>query len=225
MGRGYVTTLEVKPKSVTLNRDDIKALCEIVLKAVVEGDEYAHVRFTISGKEESVSSRQIEELMRARWPSKFNKLNFRVDSRDNNIDLDLDSDGLMGYNRIVISSSNTDWVSARVRELETFISDHRNAHWFFQNWPLVAIQILAVWLLLLAATSQVFGIPADIAKGLVGPLGILVIFIYFGIAKLYPFTVVDSGLPSISKKIRKTVAFLLLAVVTSLIGILISKLF
>jgi hypothetical protein len=218
----YASTLNVSPKSITVNRDDIKALCEIALKAFSESEPYSYRRFTIEGKKQTVSSQDISDLLKARWPSVIEDLSINVQSGERSIQIHLSRDGLTGYNKIVVSSLDVDWVSARVTELENFVSDHRNIHWIFHNWLSVVPQAILLWFLALSGLVRV-NLSDDVVKALATPVAFGVMGLYFGLGKLYPFTSIDNGRATITKSLRKIISFLLVTIFVGLIGALISK--
>jgi len=56
------TEITLPPRSLTLGRNALKRLCEIVSKAI-EGDPNADSAFILSAKQGSVSSYSVEDLM------------------------------------------------------------------------------------------------------------------------------------------------------------------
>jgi hypothetical protein len=224
MAIGYSATLQVKPKSMTLKRDDISKLWSIVFKAIDENDKYPTIRLIIEGNKESVSAKKIDDLMIARWPSSINEIDLTAESNGKSIRIWLSRDGLIGVNRIHVSGVNVDWVNARVKELEDFISDHRNMHWFFHNWISVFLQIATLWIVILEIMIHDSNMSDDLARSISIPMILVIMCTYYGLGKLYPFTFINNEKQDFSKLMRTVMSFVIVACFTGLIGALIAKL-
>ena len=122
----------------------------------------------------------------------------------------------MTYSNIEISGKDIDWVSARVKELEVFISDHRNFHWIFQSWILVGIQaIILGTLVAYSMWDAVWSIPT----------AIFVSYFYIPIVrKIFPSVVLDTKRQSALKTIRKFLIYIIPLIFIGLLVNLLSRL-
>lgn len=225
MASGYSATLTVKPKSMTLNRDDVLKLWNIVNKAIDKKDKYWYGKIIVRGKKESVQAKKVSDFFKARWPSSIENIELSARGNEKSIDIDLCRDGLLSYNRILVSGANVDWVNGRVKELEDFISDHRNIHWIFQNWFSVIIQAISLFILAIRVINNVLNI-SDSLKGILsGLLPLIIIGLYFGLAKLYPFVYIDDKSQDSLKVLRNAIYYIIGLCFAGLISALIAKAF
>jgi len=102
---------------------------------------------------------------------------------------------------IEVSGSDTDWVSARMKEIEDFLKDHRNIHWLF-HLPTVIL----LWFICFLVTYyelKVYGVSEGIRTTLGPILGVFCYFVFHGLSRVFPFVVVDTGRTSTLKMLRK----------------------
>src|SRR4030042_7054956 len=194
-----VTTLKVSLQPITLNKNDLIDLCKIVAKAAPKGS----IDFVIKGKSEIVTADSIQSFGNARLPRDLEEIrlfarSYRGENKIRIYIADIGS-ALSSYSDIEVSGQNTDWVSARVKELEDFILDHKNFHWAFRNPGLVIFQGIVLFALLAYLLR-------DVELGIV--IAFLAGYAYFPIVrKIFPVVVLDTGRPSTLKTIRKFLAF------------------
>ena len=129
------TTLRLPLPSMTLNKHDIRELCNIIVKAANDPKNSA-VRLIVSRNRESVSTNFIDKLIKAKWPQEINAVSLEAFDNENFIRLLMNSYP-MGANEVIISSYDSDWVTMRVKKIEDFIIEHKNWHWVLFNMQLV----------------------------------------------------------------------------------------
>jgi len=226
MTNTHETTVTLPAKSMTLKQDDLLKLCEILEKAI-EYDPQGYLHFTLSGKNESMSFKSIESLRNARLPEEVNHVSLAVESDKEDRTIRLVSDNKVPYTKVEITGTDADWVAARSKEIEEFISDHHNFHWIFNRIWLPALQgILLVGLLLYAFTQPFWQnklfLPVAIVAGV-----ILVLVYIWGISKLFPFTFIDTGRPSTMATFRTVIKYaaplIIVTIIVSLTMQLIAK--
>lgn len=202
---------------MTLNRDNVRELFNIINKMPTD-DVKKRFSFSIEGGNEEVSSGDIDEFLKAKWPTNIDKIRFRVYSYETSdeIELRLNND-LFGARSIEITSNNLDWVAARTKELEDFINDHRNFHWIFY-FPFAWVIFVAILFPLLILIFLVFKLEVATATGFGGALGWLCIFFLTPIARVFPFTYIDSNRPSTRKLLRKFLCWIIPALFVGLLG-------
>ena len=209
-----VTKLRVDLKPISLDKAGLEQLCKIVLKAA-EQDPSAYVTFEIEGKSEIVEAQSTKSLINARLPRDLTEITLRVSSSKNsrtiNVYIPDIGDAFSGWSNIEISGKDVDWVSARVKELEDFISDHKNFHWIFQSWILVGIQAIIIGTLVAYNLwDAVWSIPTAIILSLV----------YIPIVrKIFPLVVLETKQQSALKTVRKILIF---AIPLIFIGLLVN---
>jgi len=135
----HKTEITLPPRSLTLSRNALKRLCEIVSKAT-EGDPDAELVFILSAKGASVSSQNVEDLMNTKWPKDIEKVRLLASSHKNNKWVAANFDNSRpNYNRITISGFDSDWVASIAEEIDAFIAVHRNIHWLFNGKLLTSL--------------------------------------------------------------------------------------
>ena len=222
MTRQPVTTLRVPLRPITLDKSDLIKLCKIVEKAALNCPRgtMRSIHFQIEGKSEVVTASSIQPLENARLPRDLQNISLRAqsyhDDREINIYIhDIDS-AIVSFSNVEISGQDVDWVSARAKELEDFILDHKNFHWWFRNIGLVIFQAIVLSILMgyLLRNSEL---------GIF--IALLVGYAYIPIVrKIFPVVVLETGRPSTLKTIRKFLAFLIPAIFVGLLVTLLSKL-
>jgi hypothetical protein len=219
----HTTTLRVPLRPITLDKSDLIDLCKLVEKAVPDSSRasmHEWIHFQIEGKSEVLTTDSVQSLENARLPRDLRTISLRAQSYPSNREIkihiwDIDS-AAVSFSEVEISGQDADWVSARAKELEDFIFDHKNFHWAFRNIGFVIFQAIALSTLLgYLLRDNTLGIPTALI------VGYAYIFI---IRKIFPIVVLDTGRPSTLKTIRKFLAFLIPAIFVGLLVTLISKL-
>jgi len=214
-----VTKLKVDLQPISLDKSGLEQLCKIVLKAA-EQDPSAYVTFEIEGKSEIVEAKSIESLINARLPRDLTEITLRASSDKNsrtiNVNIANIGDSFMSWSNIEISGKDIDWVSARVKELEDFISDHRNFHWIFQSWISVGIQ--AIILGTLVAYSLWDAWWSILTAWFVS------IFYVLSVRKIFPSVVLDTKRQSTLKTVRKVLIYVIPLIFIGLLVNLLSRL-
>lgn len=207
MANTHKTTVSLRPKSVTLKKDDIREFCGILEKAT-EGDTRASLSFTLSGKGTAVSSESSEGLLNAKWPRDIDDgyLSARSYKNQREISMVFHNEALISYNRIDIGGTDSDWVAARSKGIQEFIADHRNYHWWFNSfWPAL---LQGVFLAGLAAYKLAKAISVAWVSAVVFGCSVLFFYVYVNnIGKLFPFTFIDTERPSMITEVRKVVKY------------------
>ena len=225
----HKTTVTLSAKSMTLKKADLVELCEILEKAI-EDDHQGYLDFTLSAKRGSISSESIEGLRNARLPEEVNHVRLVAESNKEHRRIRLVSSNIMPFSEVNITSTDADWVAARSKEIEEFISDHHNIHWIFNRMPLPVLQgVLLVGLLVY--TLYTYAKPLWSNDGFVAAAIFCSIFsvpgYISGISKLFPFTFIDTGRPSTIATFRTVIKYaaplIIVTVIVSLIVQLIIK--
>jgi len=221
------TTATLPAKSMTLKKADLVELCEILEKAI-ENDTQGYLDFTLSAKRESISSESIEGLRNARLPEEVNHVSLVAASYKKDRKIRLVSYNDMSYTEVNITSADADWVAARSKEIEKFISDHHNFHWIFNRFWLPALQgVLLVGLLMY--TVYIYTKPLWSNAGFMVAVALCSVFsvqaYIWGISKLFPFTFIDTGRPSTIATFRTGIKYAVPIVILGLIVQLIIKWF
>lgn len=127
------TEITLPPKSVTLNRNALRRLCEITSQAAAD-DPDADLAFMLSSRRASVSSQSIDDLMGTKWPKDIERVRLLATSRRNNkwVAVNFDNSNPK-HNRITVSGFDRDWVLTTAGEIDAFISVHRNINWVFNG--------------------------------------------------------------------------------------------
>lgn len=127
------TEITVPPKSITLNRDALRRLCEIASHAA-DDDPDADLAYMLSSKGASVSSQSIDDLMSTKWPKDIERVRLMATSRQNSkwVAVNFDNSNPK-HNRITVSGFDRDWVVGTAGEIDAFISVHRNINWIFNG--------------------------------------------------------------------------------------------
>lgn len=212
-----ITNIKIKLKTISLDRTSLLTLGRIVLKAV-EDETPLWIRLNIAGKSEEIAAESVESFANVRLPNELGSIYFMARSLNNReIEFHVfDIGTIISFHSVEVSGRNVDWVSARVRELENFISDHRNFHWVFQNWWSLLVQAtLMGWIISLNLMNQFWGVP----------LAIVIVAIYISVVRvIFPFVVLDSERPSTLKTIRHILTIGIPALFIGLLANLLSKL-
>ena len=191
-----ITNIKIKLKTISLNRTSLQELGRIVLKAV-EDEPRLWIRLNIAGRSEEIAAESVGSFANVRLPNELGSIYFMARSlNDREITFHVfDIGSIISFHSIEVSGRNVDWVSARVKELENFISDHRNFYWVFQNWWSLLVQaILMGWIISFNLINQFWGVP----------LAIAIVAIYISVVRvIFPVVALDSERPSASKAIRQ----------------------
>jgi len=224
MTNTHETTVTLPAKSMTLKQDDLVKLCEILEKAI-EDNPQGHLHCTLSGKTESMFSESIEDLRNARLPEEVNQVRLVAESYDEDRTIRLVSDNKVPYTKVEITGTDADWVAARSKEIEEFISDHHNIHWIFNRIWLPALQgVLLVGLLMYTCTEPLWHNPAFPIVSILW--GVILVLVYiWGISKLFPFTFIDTGHPSTIATFRTVIKYAGPVIIAGLLVPLIIKWF
>lgn len=210
------TRIRIKPKTISLNRDDVRELLNIIKKIPID-DSKKRFNLDIQGGNEKVFSGKIDEFLNAKWPANIDEIRFRAYSYDTSDEIELwfDND-LFGTRRIDITSNDLDWVAARTKELEDFINDHRNFHWIF-NFPFVWVVWLITVVPLITLMVSIFDLEAVSSTAFGGGLGWLLYLILQPVAHIFPFVNIDSNRPSTRKLLRKFLCWIIPALFVALL--------
>jgi len=209
------TTLRLRLHSLTLNKNGIRELCNVVVKAA-NGPKSSVVRLIVSGNREAISTDSIDKLISARWPEEINEVSLEAFDNKNFVRL-LMSAHSMGANEAVISSRDSEWVTTRVKEIEDFVSEHKNRHWVFFNAPLLSLTSLALGAMI--GAGMALGLDLSFENGvLAGGLGLVVsVSIMSQLHKVYPYILVEGGRSSAKSKLRKFLNGAILALVGGIV--------
>lgn len=211
------TTLRLRLPSLTLAKSDIRGLCNIVVKAANDPESSA-VRLIVSGNRESVRTNSIDKLISAKWPQEIDAVSLEAFDDERFVRL-LMSSHSMGANEAVISSYDSDWVTTRVKEIEDFVSEHKNQHWMFFNVPLVSVVSIALGAMIGAGIALGLDLSFE-SSILAGAIGLMASVSITGqLHKVYPYMLVEGGRSSAKSKLRK---FLNWAIPTLAAGIVIN---
>ncbi|MBI4186086.1 MAG: hypothetical protein HY530_01090 [Chloroflexi bacterium] len=211
------TRIKIKPKTINLNNDDIQKLCNIINKAIGK-DSNQSIKLRISGGNEEVSSNNIDDFVNAKWPTNVDEIHLSAAcyKTGREIEFWFDND-LYGIQRIYVSGSDLDWVSARTKEIEDFINDHRNFHWVF-NLPFIWVFWIFAFsfLMLFLILNLNLNITASMIMG--SSTGTLLFFALSPIARIFPFINVETNRPSGRKSLRKFLTWLIPSLFIALIA-------
>lgn len=225
------TEITLPPRSLTLSRNALKRLCEIVSKAT-EGDSDADLAFILSAKGTSVSVQSVGDLMDTKWPKDVEKVRLLANSRQNNRWITVHFDNSHpNYNKITVSSLDNDWVISRIEEFEAFIAVHRNIHWLFNGKLLTSLHgVLLVGLPLFRAAKVIADGWSLASSELVlltfiaTSCGWLILLAYVSyIGRVFPFVYVDSERSSHLVRIRKVLMVAIPLIIAGLIVELITR--
>lgn len=211
------TRIKVKPKTMDLNRDDVQELCSIVNKVIGEHSK-ERISLRMSGGNEDITSNDIDDFIRARWPANVDEINLsaRCHETGREIEFWFDND-LFGVQRIYVSGSEPDWVSARTKEIEDFIKDHRNCHWIFAI-PFFVVFCLSALVLLMFAISEWVGVDRGDVVGLSAAIGGALFLALSPLARVFPFINVETNRASGRKSLRKFLKWLIPSLFIALIA-------
>jgi len=166
-----------------------------------------------------VQANSINSLINATLPRDLDKISFSASGKNGkeiNIFIADIGDPTSSFSNITVSGKNIDWVSARVKELETFIDDQKNFHWIFRSWIPVIIQVLAL-------ATLIAYVMRDNDSNIV--VGILSSFTYvFLVRKIFPLVTLETGRSSNWETVRKVLIFVIPVIFLGLIATLISRL-
>ena len=221
----HKTEITLPPRSLTLNRNVLKRLCEIISKAT-EGDPDADLVFILSAKGASVSSQSVEDLMSTKWPKDIEKIRLLASSHKNNKWVAVNFDNSRpNYNKITVSGFDSDWVASIAGEIDAFISVHRNIHWIFNGKLLTSLHgllliglplfrgakaIMDEWSLTYSQTVSLTFI--------VTSCGWLLLLAYvFYIGRVFPFVYIDSERSSHLVRIKKVLTVAIPLIIIGLI--------
>ena len=221
----HKTEQTLSPRSLTLSRNALKHLCKIVSKAT-EGDPDADSAFILSAKEGSVSSYSVEDLMNTKWPRDIEKIQLLASSNKNNKRVALNfNNSRPRYNRITVGGFDSDWVASTVREIDTFISAHRNIHWIFQGKLLTSLHgLLLIGLPLFRAAKAItdrWSLTSSemvLLTFIITSCGWLILLAYISyIGRVFPFAYIDSKRSSHMVRIRRVLTVAIPLIIIGLI--------
>lgn len=203
--------MKVDLQPLSLDKSYLRQLGEIVLKS--NGNV---IILRIEGKSENIVAESIESLVNARLPKEPRCISLDVWStlNCNQIIFGISDIGsIMTFCTIEVSRRDVNRVSARVKELENFITHHKNFHWIFQNWWSLLFQaIILGWFILFNLKDQIWGFP----------IAITIVCVYVPLVRtIFPFIVLDSERKSAITILRK---FLIWAIPLILVGLLVNLL-
>jgi len=201
-------------------QDDLVKLCEILEKAIEDAPQ-GHLDFTLSGKSESMSFKSIEDLRNARLPEEVREIRLIANDwkRDRAIRLYLEN-GLSSYNSIEITDWDADWVAARSKEIEDFMSDHHNFHWIVNgNWlpMLEGVFFAGLVMYTVAIYAKLLWDNTAFIAAVIFSAAFLAPAYMLGIGKLFPFTFIDTGRSSIMTTFRTAIKWAVPIIIVSLI--------
>jgi len=222
----HKTEITLPPRSLTLSRNALKRLCEIVSKAT-EGDPDAELVFILSAKGASVSSQSVEDLMNTKWPKDIEKVRLLASSRKNNKWVAANFDNSRpNYNRITVSGFDSDWAASIAEEIDAFIAVHRNIHWLFNGKLLTSLHgLLLVGLPLFRGAKAITDEWSLTSSEMVlltfvvtscGWLILLAYVLYIG--RVFPFVYIDSERSSHLVRIKRV---LTVAIPLIIIGLMV----
>lgn len=213
------TRIKIKAKTMNLNRDDVQELCSIVNKAIGE-DSKQRINLRMSGGNEDITSNDIGDFIKARWPANVDEINLsaRCHETGREIEFWFDND-LFGVQRIYVSGSEPDWVSARTKEIEGFIEDHRNCHWIFAMPFFVVFSLSTLVLLTLVIWKWAeLDMPEEGAGAVPVVMSVALFFALSPLARIFPFINVETNRPSGRKSLRKFLKWLIPSLFITLIA-------
>jgi len=186
---------------MALTKSDIRELCEIVVKAAND-TENSVVRLIVSGNKESVRTNSIDKLISAKWPQEIEAASLEAFDNEKFIRL-LMSSHPMDANEALISSRDSEWVTARVKEIEDFISEHKNRHWIFFNAPIVASTSIALGAMIGAGIA--LGLHLSFENAIFpGAIAFMAAtYTMSQLHKVYPYILVEGGRSSAKSKLRR----------------------
>ena len=220
------TEITLQSKSLTLSRNALKRLCEIVSKAV-EDDPDAELAFILSTKGASVSAQSVDDLMNTKWPKDIEKVRILASSHRNNKWITVNFDNSSpNYNRITVSGLDNNWVVSRAGEIEAFTSVHRNIHWLFKGNLLTSLHgTLLVGLPIFRAAKVIADEWSLTTSELVlltfiaTSCGWLILWAYVSyIGRVFPFVHIDSERSSHLVKLRKILTVAIPLIIVGLIA-------
>ena len=220
------TEIILPSKSLTLSRNALKRLCEIVSRAA-EDDPDADLVFILSAKGASVSAQSVDGLMNTKWPKDIEKVRLLASSHKNNKWIAVNFDNSYpNYNKITVSGFDNDWVASRAGEVEAFNSVHRNIHWLFNGKLLTSLHgVLLVGLPIFRAAKAITDWRSLTSSELVlltfiaTSCGWLILLAYvFYIGRVFPFVYIDSERSSHLVRIRKV---LMVAIPLIIVGLIV----
>ena len=221
----HKTEITLSPRSLTLSRNALKRLCEIVSKAT-EGDPDADSVFILSAKRASVSSHTVEDLMKTNWPKDIEEIRLLASSHKNKKWVTVNFDNsLPNHNRITVSGFDSDWVASTAAEIDTFIATHRNFHWIFHGKLLTSLHgLLLVGLPLFRAAKAITDRWSLTSAELVlltfimTSCGWLILLAYvFYIGRVFPFVYIESERSSHLLRIKKVLTVAIPLIIIGLI--------
>lgn len=221
----HKTEITLPPRSLTLNRNALKRLCEIISKAT-EGDPDADLVFILSAKGASVSSQSVEDLMSTKWPKDIEKIRLLASSHKNNKWVAVNFDNSRpNYNKITVSGFDSDWVASIAGEIDAFISVHRNIHWIFNGKLLPSLHgLLLIGLPLFRGAKAITDEWSLTSSEMVwltfvvtscGWLILLAYVLYVG--RVFPFVYIDSERSSHLVRIKKVLTVAIPLIIIGLI--------
>jgi len=219
------TEITLPPRSLTLNRNAFKRLCEIVSQAT-EGDPDAESVFILSAKGASVSSQNVEDLMNTKWPKDIEKVRLLVSSHKNNKWVAVNFDNSRpNYNRITVSGFDSGWVASIAGEIDAFTSVHRNIHWIFNGKLLTSLHgLLLVGLPLFRGAKAItdrWSLTSSemvLLTFVVTSCGWLILLAYvFYIGRVFPFVYIDSERSSHLVRVKKVLTVAIPLIIIGLI--------
>lgn len=209
------TSLRLRIPSMRLNRNDVRNLWQIV-EQVRQGSTSLQAQLYVSGNQEHVFTRSIDKLIRSRWPQDVDILELSAEGDQNSMMIRLENRPV-GVNRVEIIGTDSDWVSARAKEVDDFVAEHRSWYWIFHTVPTLMIEALVFAGLVGWGANIRFGLSFENAV-VIGAFGLMLAMIVqmYVLRPLYPFMSISGGERSNKTKARGILNWVLLTVVGGL---------
>jgi hypothetical protein len=208
---GHETGVVLQVKSITLNRDDFIGFVEKLVNAIKDAPD-AVFDFSLQSGRESISSHSVESLAKARWPKDVQTVFLYVYSRKNEKSIRVRFHHYFPEsNTIEINGLDNDWVSAKARDLEDYLSDRRNINWIFHGTLLpILLSIIVIGYIFyriekaILDTWSISETARSNFNAVTLLIGIIVALVCaYNIGKVFPFVFVDDKRHSTLVTVRK----------------------
>ncbi|MEK6706230.1 MAG: hypothetical protein AABZ06_10615 [Bdellovibrionota bacterium] len=195
------SSLRIRVPAIRLDKSNIRDLWKII-ETVGDNRTSTGVFLRVSGNKEHVTTRSIDKLISSRWPKDVNHIELSAENETRAISVELENHP-EGTNRIEIYGQDPDWVSARTKEIDEFISSHKSWYWVFHDVTTVMIGSVGFGVLVGFGAQIRFHLPFDgwLPYGMGAMVG-GVLFCGYVARPLYPFIDIDSGNQSIKRRMR-----------------------
>lgn len=210
------SSLRIRVPAITLNKNDIRDLWKIV-ESAKDGSSSKEILLRVSGNKENVTTRSIDKLINARWPQEVDEVELLASCDDKEIRVVLE-DHPMGTNRVEIYGRDPDWVSARAKEIDDFISEHKSWYWIFYSMPIAFTGSIALGALIGfgARVRLQLSFQNTLMAGAFGLMAIIFIWAYV-IRPLYPFICVNTGSRSFKTRAKGIVNWVIATIIGGLL--------